>query len=325
MTELVAFCDPDSLESEYLATVLAERRVPQNLFYLLDGAGSFYTYRSEDLMQIAWQDEYQFFVRHQASFRGRQAFISLGCGNSGPEKPLLHQMAAEGGDFAYFGIDSSEAMLRLAAENLADASFTRTFVLADFTHPDFADQLARLVADFDTRIYAMIGATFGNFDQVWLAGLLKRLVPAGDYLYLDIVPMYGSDEKDRWLKERFSQLPENLRLFFDRLLSALRLSREYGEVVGVEQADDHLDTICYTFFFRATQTTTLSCLGEEMTLSPGDQIELLSIRAYDIPSLEGFMAQHGFRLVDTYIPDVGNLSHLWQRLLFVKEIAASGM
>ncbi|MGC9468039.1 MAG: class I SAM-dependent methyltransferase [Anaerolineae bacterium] len=319
MPERITFCDPNSLEADYLAAFLAERRVPQNLFYLLNGADSFYSYRNADLAEIAWQDEYRFFKEKGLWSRTqRVGFVSLGCGNAGPEKMLLRHLAADGYDIHYIGVDSSEKMLQLAADNLGSETFEQTYVLADILRPDFIDRLWCLATPLDVRIYAMIGGTFGNFDQVQIAGFLSRLTRPGDYVYLDVVPTYNTDEANSRLRSRLARVPETLRGFFDRLLAALGLSRADGEMVSVESRDGAVNTVRYTYTFRALRRITLSCLGEQLALEPGDEIELLSVRAYDIASLISFLDLHSFEFVDTYVPDVGGLGHLWQRLLFVK-------
>jgi hypothetical protein len=320
MSERLTFCDPERLEGDYLTEFLATKRVPQNLFYLLNGATSFYSYRSAELAQIGSHDELRF-LRHQPFWSPacRMAFVSLGCGNAGPEKPLLQQMHAEQCNVRYVGVDSSESMLDLAAANLADSGFSQTFVLADFGLPDFPQQLQALIGDCDAAVYAMMGGTFGNFEQSMIADLLARLVPPDAYLYLDVVPKYTADDANLRLRSRFSKLPENLRLFFDRLLSALGLVRDDGEIFGVESDDGVVSTIRYTFYFRPLRTLTITCLGEEAILTPDDRVELMSIRAYDVASLQAFLNRRGFAAVGTFVPDVGNLSHLWQRLLFAKE------
>lgn len=322
MQEKLVFCDPENLEADYIEEFLETKRVPQNLFYLLNGAASFYTYRNTDISQIDWNSEYRFF-KQQPFWSPDQhvVFISLGCGNAGPERTLLRQIAAEGHDIDYVGVDSSQAMLDLAAENLQDESFDQAFVLGDFSDPEFRDQLWQLVAGYDVRIYAMIGGTMGNFDQAWIARVLTSLLCDGDYLYLDVVPLYPDDQDNAQLRARFAQLPTNLRLFFDRLLDGLGLSRDMGRIISVESCDDQVGTICYTFYFESDEPLIFSCTGREIELLPEERIELLSIRAYDVTSLKAFLDEHGFHFIDTYVPDVGNLGHLWQRLLFKKQIS----
>ncbi len=319
MRERLVFCDYDTLETNYLREFISQGCVPQNLFYLLNGATAFYSYRDDDLAQIAWEDEYRFF-KHQDFWRKdrRIGFISLGCGNAGPEKMLLRKMQADGYELHYVGVDSSESMLELAAENLSEDTYRQSFVLADFSDPAFAGQLHALVREDHVRVYAMIGGTFGNFDQKHVAELLANLVPPGDSLYLDVVPTQSTEHQNAQLRMRLSRLPDNLSGFFDRLLGALGLSREFGEILREERSDEALETIRFTFSFRATEPIQLSCLDAEMALESGQIVELFTIRAYDPASLAAFMAESEFELIDTYAPDVGNLSHRWQRLLFNK-------
>lgn len=320
MTEFVVFCDPETLQADYLSEFLAERRVPQILFYQLDGAHAFYTYRNQDLAEIAWREEFDFFAAQPFWARDRRyAFISLGCGNAGPEKMLLRLMHDHGYCVDYVGVDSSPAMLELATANLDGERFATTFAQADFARADFAERLGDLVDDYDHRIFAMMGGTFGNFDQTFVADLLRELIPVDDYFYLDVVPFYASEEQNRKLRERLSRLPQNLSAFFDRLLGSLGLGPEQGEIVCVESADAALNTMRFTFYFESTTEVRVSCLSTEVDLMPGERVELMSIRAYDVASLVSFLGDRGFRLVDTYVPDVGRLSHLWQRLLFIKD------
>ncbi len=319
MDDLVVFCDRDSLEAGLMAEFIQSRRVPQNLFYLMNGADSFYSYRNLEVDQIPWREEYEFFIRQSLWTKSQSiGFISLGCGNARPEKQLLRHLHLDGFDISYLGVDSSDAMLALAEATLAEERFPKSFVLADFGGPEFPSDLGRLTHRFDSRIYAMIGATFGNFDQAYVADLLGRLVSVNDYIYLDVVPMYQAEEQNGRLRARLSRLPTNLSRFFDQLLSRLGLSLEQGRVVCLESGDGGLSTMRFTFYFEVVSRITVSCLGSDVNLMPGEQIELLSIRAYDVESLKVFLAQRGFTFMDTYIPDVGNTGHLWQRLLFEK-------
>lgn len=307
------------LEIDYLAEFQRTRKVRQNLFYLTEGAESFYAYRSEDLEQIKWQDEYAFFARQ--SFWRREkllAFVSLGCGNARAEKMLLHQACQEAYPIIYVGVDSSRAMLGLAERTLADEAFERTFLLADFSTAAFRQKLAEVAGACDARVYAMLGGTFGNFDQPAIAGILHEMLTPGDYVYLDIVPLYGVEERDRQLRRRLLQLPQNMALFFAHLLERLCISPEAGELYGVETRDPDLEAWRYAYFFRAHDAFTFTCFLGDVYLGAGDSLELLNVRAYDPAALKTFMATYGFAFVAEYVPDVGRLAHLWQRFLFRK-------
>ena len=319
MTDIMVVSLEHELESDYLTEFQQHKRVKQNLFYTTGGAQSFYTYRGADIEQIKWQDEYAFFAR-QDFWQPDQtlAFISLGCGSAGPEQPLLHHAHAQGYQMAYFGVDSSHAMLELAQETLSQEHFARHFIQADFSTDACRQALRALVEHFDTRIIAMLGGTFGNFEQSVIVSILQHTVQPGDYFYLDIVPRYDSETQDRQLRRRLAQLPQNLSAFFANLLEKLCIPADAGEVYAEEAKETVVDAWHYAFFFKATRPLTFACSGSQMTLVPGETIELFNVRAYNPAALKTFLGEYGFVFVDEYIPDVGELSHLWQRFLFRK-------
>jgi hypothetical protein len=319
VSERIELHDQTELECEYLECFLETRCVPQNLFYLLGGATSFAYYRNRDLMQIAWENEARFLESELSLIEDDLwAFISLGCGNAGPDVSLLHHLVERRDGWHYYGVDSSAAMLNLAEANLEALACASHVVLADFCRDDFSQALDQLLAVYDRRLFAMMGGTFGNFDQRWIADLLEILIPAGDYLYLDVVPQYPSDDANASLRERLAHLPDNLNRFFVDLLERLEIPMEQGRLISDEHPDEGLNTLRFTFSFEATEPTTLQYSQGELDLLPGERVELLTIRAYDVDRLTTFMARHGFDLQGTYIPKASGLKHLWQRLLFKK-------
>lgn len=319
MSRVIVISPEYELETDYLAELQRTRKVSQNFFYLAGGAESFYAYRGEDFEQIRWQDEHAFFTRQPFWQRNQKlAFVSLGCGDAGAEKPLLRQAAQDGLSVAYFGVDSSRAMLTLAERTLAAENFARLFLLADFSTEAFRQTLTDLAALCEVRLYAMLGGTFGNFDQAVIAGILQKTLAEGDYAYLDIVPLYGVPERDQTLRARLLQLPQNMPLFFTHLLKWLDISPAAGELYGVETPDPDLKAWRYAYFFRPHQAFTFTCLGEHIHLEEDESLELLNVRAYDPTALKTFMGTYDFDFVAEYVPDAGGLAHLWQRFLFRK-------
>ena len=319
MRDIIEFVNDDVLTIDYLADLQQHKRVRQNLFYTTEGAETFYTYRGSDLEEIRWEDEVAFFKR-QAFWTEdkRVAFVSMGCGNAGAEKMLLRTLHAEGYRVGYFGIDASRAMLGLARDNLADEGFERAFILADFTAPDFAAKLDALLAGYDARVYAVLGGTFGNFEQARIAEILAGVIPAGAYLYLDVVPQFDADAANARLRQRLVDLPQNLSGFFAQLLTKLNIDPAAGELFAEEICEAETGAFRYTACFRARDALDFTAFGVTVHLDPGECLELLNVRAYDPASLRAFLAGWGFRYLDAYVPDVGNLVHLWQRFLFLK-------
>lgn len=317
MNNIVVLAEESDLEIDYLADFQQHKKVRQNLFYTLEGAETFYTYRGEELQEIRSEDEYAFFSRQPFWTTARRiAFVSLGCGNAGPEKPLLHIAHAEGAPITYLAVDSSRQMLMMAQQNLAGEHFPKKFVLADFAKPDFADKLRQHLTGCDAQFYALLGGTFGNFEQEVIAEVLARIVPEGHYLYLDVVPQYETEMQNAQLRDRLIRLPQNLSRFFENLLGKLGLDQTCGELVNEEIDEATTGALRYVVQFHVHEALDFPCFGGVVHLNPGESIELMNVRAYNPAALQQFLAQWGFGYVDTYTPDVGNLSHLWQRFLF---------
>ena len=215
-------------------------------------------------------------------------------------------------------MDSSREMLALAQAKLENESFPRTFLLGDFTQPNFRETCDELLTNFETRIYAIIGGTFGNFDQAGIAAKLSDLLSTGDYIYLDLVPKPETAAELAQLEQRFLQLKVNYQRFFSSVLTRLCMPEDAGEIVSETTSDPGLDTLRCTFSFCAREMVHFHCFGETVPLYPGETIDLLTIRAYEPAKLRQFMAARGFRYVDQYLPDVGNLSHRWLRQLFIR-------
>jgi len=317
MDEIIVLAEAPDLEFDYLADFQQHKKVRQNLFYTTEGAETFYTYRGAELAEMCSDDECAFFARQPFWASDlRIAFVSLGCGNAGPEKSLLNTAHAAVHSVAYFGVDSSRTMLGLAQKNLAGEHFPKKFVLADILRPDFVDKWRPLLAAYDAQVYALLGGTFGNFEQAVIAEALARIVPAGDYLYLDIVPQYETEAQNAQLRNRLIHLPQNLSRFFENLLAKLGLDQTCGELVTEERYEAATGALRYVVQFRVQAALDFPCFGGIVHLAPGESIELMNVRAYKPAALHQFMAGWGFRRLDTYSPTVGNLAHLWQRFLF---------
>lgn len=320
MTDIIKLHPQKKSETDFLKRFKSNKAIPQNLFYTTDGARTFYQYRNPGISQIKWQDEIQFFEKQKFWKKDDSiAFISLGCGNSAPEKMFLRHSCDQGFCLDYFGIDSSEAMLELAAKNLSAEPIHKHFILADFTAREFKREFSSFIKNYDTILYATIGGTFGNFRQDHIADVMSSLLSKNDYLYLDIVPLSDSPKKNNELKQRYADLPKNYHDFFGSLLQKFSIPEHNGKIISREIADRWVDALTIAFFFVPTSRQKINFMGHSLTVQPEEQIELMSIRAYKISSLKEFMKSYGFTFIDDYVPDVGNLPHLWQRLLFQRK------
>ncbi len=318
MNEIVVFAEPQDQREHYLDVLREDHVLRQNLLYTTEGADAFYLYRGADLARIDWQGEYAFFARQSFwSAPAPLAFVSLGCGNAQPEKHLLRALVDAGHALRYVGVDSSRSMLELAQAKLEGAPYPRTFVLGDFTDSDFGPALRPLFQLSVEHLYALIGGTFGNFDQESLAEALAILLQPGDYLYLDVVPRARAELQQ--LRGRFARLPQNYRRFFISLLERLGLPRDAVKVVSEECPEEALEALRYAFYFEMQRDVTLDYFGARIPLEAEDRLEVLNIRAYDADALRNFLSGYGFVFVDEHYPGIEGLEHGWLRQLFRRE------
>jgi hypothetical protein len=317
MSEIVVFAEPQDQREHYLGVLRDEHILRQNLLYTTEGADAFYLYRSADLARIDWQGEYAFFERQPFwAAPTPLAFVSLGCGNAQPEKRLLRALVDAGHALRYVGVDSSRSMLELAQVQLQGAPYPRTFVQGDFTDPHIRSALDPLLQVSTACVYALIGGTFGNFNQTAIAEALAALLEPGEYLYLDVVPRARAELQQ--LRGRFAQLPRNYRRFFISLLERLDLPRDAIKVVSEECPEAALDALRYVFYFEMQRDVTLDYFGAPIPLEAGDRLEVLNIRAYDADALRDFLSAYGFDFVDEHYPEIEGLEHGWLRQLLRK-------
>ncbi len=316
MSPVLVLTPEKTIVGNAVRSLKESRKIVQNFFYLTEGASSFYLYRSDDLKEMDASDECAFLVRHASlKINHSLAFVSLGCGNAAPDLPLLRRMHACKIPASYFGIDSSGAMLSLAEQNTGLMRMKPVLILGDFTLPDFKARFVPLVNGFDRTLYAMMGGTFGNTGQKDLCGALSRLLEPHDILYVDVVPLEKGKAFGR-LKARYATLPENYERFFSQVLERMSIRKDFGHYEGEEAMETDPVAYRHTFFFRARTAFSVSVGGRSIPFKNGERMELLTIRAYDMCSLQAFFEANGFHFLGSFISRAGIPGHhRWQRML----------
>jgi len=316
MNDPLIFTQEIMLRDQAIDLLAESGKLNQSFLYMTEGASSFYRYRDSDLARMQSEQEFAFFQSHSLFYPETiPALISLGCGNGGAEADLITSAMKHGVCPAYFGVDSSAAMLKLADRNLSRLSVNPVLILGDFSSPDFSGKLAPYIRSYDSSIYLLMGGTFGNVDQQRMATLLSQIIPEKQYLYLDVVPLEkGSAFID--LKDRFSKLPDNYTRFFQQILKRLRIPSESGTITSDDLIEKQPQALRTTFRFTPDRNISLCFINTTIDLDAGESIELLTIRAYERDSLIAFIESHGFHFISPFIPVTNSLKHGWQRILF---------
>ena len=324
MKEFIHFIPESKLRDAAVKQLAESGRLNQSFLYMTEGASSFYRYRNSDLAKMQSAHEFAFFQENGLfTADGSTAVISLGCGNGGAEAELLKTAVQNGVCPAYFGIDSSSEMLKLAALNMEQLCVSPRLILGDFSAPDFAEKLSPLLARHLPVIYLLMGGTFGNVPQKPFISHLSSLIKKDAYFYLDVVPL-SRDADFEALKQRFSRLHENYEHFFSQILTRLTIPIDAGRIYSEEKLEDHPSALRTRFFFKSRADLQLRFLNTTIPLKKGTDIELLTIRAYEIDSLNAFIEEYGFQTLSQFHPSTGSMKHGWQRLLFKNPLIRPG-
>ncbi|MCA9497243.1 MAG: class I SAM-dependent methyltransferase [Nanoarchaeota archaeon] len=277
----------------------------QNSFYLSSGAGAYYNINSELRLHHKkkndWKTEYNFLKKNFLKKNQNIAFISLGCGNGGREKEILAKAQEEGYNLKYFGVDCSMSMIALAVDNLRNKSYKKDFICADFTSVDFRIELENIVGEFDKKIFVFFGNTLANVPQNYIADTLRNLLKKDDILWLDVATRDDLSESTAGdLFENYLNYIKNEDYikFFTSPLEKIGVNLNSGELIMEMKKENSLNALQFQYGFHLNKKIEVKVDNEYITLIPGDNIELINTRIYDVTSLISFFEARHFKLID---------------------------
>lgn len=282
------------------------RDFDQTSFYLDEGAEVFYSGSTtqKTVKKINIEESVKILEKLISQKNKKIAFISLGAGNSSKETPILDELHNKGYDFAYFGVDCSMSMLELSEQVLKDSKFEKHLICADFASSVFKKEIHELVGDFDIRIFMMLGNTFGNVPQSYMADTLKKMVQKNDFLWLEInrLEEYSEIEASKNFEKAMAYLedPTN-KTFLTYPLTSKKISLDYGELTLEMVKDNSLESINFKFGFSFEKKFNLKFNDHEMTFLPNESIDLLSIRTYYLPTLIEFIKERDFEFIEEVV------------------------
>ena len=261
------------------------------------------------------KDSYEF-IKKQLNINQKTAIISLGCGDASPEAFLLKHLAKDGYNIDYFGIDISRSMLVKAEKVLVDCDIKKNIIHADISQENFKNELQVLTRDFDKRIFAFLGATFGNNNQTEITDILFNILGKNDILWLDVAVRASLSKIDdmkvfsrylNWLKN-----DEIVKNFFYRSLKAIGIPFDSGEFHLTTSEEPSIGALLSTYSFLLKKKVKINLLGEDIHLLPNENVPVLNIRAYHAETLIEFFKGHNFKLIDK------QFKGRWGQFIFTK-------
>ncbi|PIT90247.1 MAG: hypothetical protein COU22_03320 [Candidatus Komeilibacteria bacterium CG10_big_fil_rev_8_21_14_0_10_41_13] len=289
-----------------MANNIRRRALDQKFLYIGEGAAEAYyeiinTGSNDGSQGFGPEDNYNF-LKQYIKTKEKVAIISLGCGDSSPEKYLLDNLHQNSYDITYFGIDISRSMLRKAEEDLLKCPVDKHMIHADISQESFKTELQVLTQNYDKRIFVFLGGTFANNNQTEITDILYNILSPNDLLWLDVVVRPSLSKLDdmkifsryaAWLADK-----NRVQQFFYRSLKALGIPFNSGEFHLSTSEEPSIGTLLSTFSFLLKEKVSINLLGEDIYLLPNENIPILNIRAYHPETLVNFLRGHNFKLIE---------------------------
>ncbi len=235
--------------------------------------------------------------------RGKHfALISLGCGNSCQEKPLLIELTKQGLDFVYIGVDSSQSMLELTQENLKDITWLKIhLVCADIFSLHFVRNIRNITSHYEMNIFSFLGRTFGNLNQTSITDSLYNILRPDDYVRFDAL---SRDPNDTQMKirlfDRYSSYlrNENKNDFYLTPLHKVGVPSDHWKMILETSNEPSTWAMVFGFYFLFTKKTVVNFRWEVIHFLPDERVNLIDIRNYDWQTLIDFFENHNFQLIN---------------------------
>lgn len=304
MEKIISYVSNKELEKEFTKDVRM-RNVNQKFFYLDEiSAESYYktTYKDrKHLKEKFTGQEYFKFLKNKINPKEKNVFISLGCGNSTPEKDTLKELFKNNFHLNYIGIDISKIMLDMAKNTLRDIRLKKKFVCVDFSEDTFIREIGNLTKEHNKKIAAFVGGTIGNVNQTNIADILFNVLSKGDLLWIEVLTRpdlsMESDMKIFNMYAAYLEDKDEVEFFFHPL-KKIGIPFSSGKLNLKTTKEKSVGALLFTFCFTFKEKVVINTHNEIIHLLPDEEIELLGIRVYQPDTLISFFEEHGFTLID---------------------------
>ncbi|MCK5591935.1 MAG: L-histidine N(alpha)-methyltransferase [Candidatus Pacebacteria bacterium] len=301
---MISYISDSGLEKEFAKDVRM-RNVDQKFFYIGSLNAEYYyntANKNKSHLNLKFSDKECFdFLKKQVNTREKNVLISLGCGNAGPEKGTLREIAKNNFNFDYVGVDISTPMLNMAQENLKNIKIKKNFIQADFSEESFILGIADLTKDYDKKIVVFGGGTLGNVNQTNIADILYNLLSDDDILLIEVLTRPNlSLESDMKIFNRYAEYieDEDVINFFFLPLKKIGIPFSSGKIILKTVIEKSVGALLFSFYFKLKEKVVITLRGEKIHLLPDEEIKLPSIRVYQSDTLIKFFEEHDFTLID---------------------------
>ena len=212
-----------------------------------------------------------------------RSLCSLGCGEGGKDRILLHAYAEAGRPLEYVAADFSQALLELALAGADGSARARRGVKFDVA--DDA-QLRVLSGNGQATIYAVLGNTLGAFDPLHFPARLREIMAPADRALFD-----GEIFDEASTLQGYDN-PTNRRFAFSPL-AGVGLTDRDGELhFELRRGSGGIHEVAK--FFVAGRDLEIRVAGESLRLQAGEKILMSSSIKYDEDAFYPLIENGGF-------------------------------
>jgi len=271
------------LADEFLAA-FRERYLPEKFFYWLPLSVKAWLELCQGPQPYKnYSRSYELISKHAAEVAGRVRarigraerieVVSLGAGQGDKDVLLLEALRARGCRVRYRPVDSSQALLEMAAAGAHQRGFTVEGLKADVTSALVTEALASLAEE--PRLYLVLGNTLGVTDPRRFARMLRKLLRREDCLLVD-----GELFDERGTLPSYDN-PANRRFAFAPLASVGLEEGRDGRLVFGSDRDAEFDGLhLVTKHFWAARSLEIPLAGQKVPVAAGERIAMDSSYKY---------------------------------------------
>ena len=303
MTEIHSLISDSELDIKLLDDI-KDRVLDQKHFYTTENSAKLYYNRKAHkpyLENSLKDDDYaDFFIKNALSKNENSVvLVSLACGDSHFEKNVLDKIDPKE-NLLYMGIDSSRYMLDASAKVLKDCKFKKNFVCGDFSAHQFRSEISYLMKQYDKKVFSLLGNTVGNIVPTHISDTLSNILKKDDMLWVNAVLREGKSSVDDFKAFNcyvdYLKIPKTVEFYFTPL-KRVGVPFENGKMIVEMNKEDVIGSLRFTFKFEFIKKTTIKFRDETVVILPGEKIELINIRVYDMDDFKNFFVEHGFECV----------------------------
>lgn len=230
----------------------------------------------------------------------KTVFISLWCWNSETEKYIMNNLGEEY-NIDYIWVDTSPEMINMSVENLKDIKNNTKFLRADFGSDEFKNEINNLCKNYDRKIFAFFGGTFGNIKYTKIINILYNILDKNDKIWIDIgIRKWTKIEDDLALFERYKTYltdPQEKRFLLNKIIND-GIKEEDGEIILESTEHPESKALQFSFYFKFNKKININIKNYNIVFLPGYSIKLIQIYRFGVDGFIKLLEGHNFNLLE---------------------------